>query len=268
MGHHRRVIVMLAALTAGTASGAAAFDFPGSSSNGYTVTIGVEGRVGPKWPGSDDFTVTPYPIFDFRPIGTAPRFHAPRDGFGLALFDSGPVQIGVVGELELPRHRGSDPALQGIYDKDLAINAGMFVNLWLTPWLRSRTELKAGILGHSGFIIDESLDIVVPVAQWTFSGGPRLRAVDSNVNAYYFSISPAESIASGLPVYDAKGGLRSVGAGAQARYQWNPQWATNAFVEFERLLGDAEDSPLVAVRGSANQVTVGLGIAYSFDLPR
>jgi outer membrane protein len=62
--------------------------------------------------------------------------------------------------------------------------------------------------------------------------------------------------------------VRSVGAGAQARYQWNPQWATNAFVEFERLVGDAENSPLVQERGSANQVMVGFGIAYSFDLPR
>jgi outer membrane protein len=38
-----------------------------------------------------------------------------------------------------------------------------------------------------------------------------------------------------------------------------------AYVEYEKLLGDAADSPLVRLRGSSNQTTFGVGASYSFD---
>ena len=77
---------------------------------------------------------------------------------------------------------------------------------------------------------------------------------------------PAQSAASGLPLFDAKGGVRSVGAGTQARYFWTPQFATHAFVEYERLTGDAASSPLVEQRGTPNQLTFGVGATHSFDI--
>jgi MipA family protein len=39
----------------------------------------------------------------------------------------------------------------------------------------------------------------------------------------------------------------------------------HSYVEYDRLLGDAAKSPLVTVRGSVNQTTVGIGASYSFD---
>jgi outer membrane protein len=83
----------------------------------------------------------------------------------------------------------------------------------------------------------------------------------------YFSITPAQSAASGLAVYDAGGGLRSFGAGAQARYAWTPRWAGHMFFEYERLAGDAANSPLVTQRGSRDQIQVGIGTTYAFDVP-
>ncbi|HEY5167416.1 MAG TPA: MipA/OmpV family protein [Pseudolabrys sp.] len=82
----------------------------------------------------------------------------------------------------------------------------------------------------------------------------------------YFGITPTQSVASGLPVYDACGGLRSFGAGAQARYEWSRQWATHIFVDYERLAGDAANSPLVTQPGSRDQIQVGIGVTYSFDI--
>jgi outer membrane protein len=46
---------------------------------------------------------------------------------------------------------------------------------------------------------------------------------------------------------------------------FNPQWEVHSYVEYERLLGDAANSPLVTARGSPNQTTVGIGASYSFD---
>jgi len=84
--------------------------------------------------------------------------------------------------------------------------------------------------------------------------------------APYFSITPEQSAASGLPVYDASGGFHSFGAGVQARYEWSPQWATHAFLEYERLTGDGANSPIVALRGSRDQLQAGIGVTYSFDM--
>ena len=61
-------------------------------------------------------------------------------------------------------------------------------------------------------------------------------------------------------------GLALSGAGAQARYEWSPQWATYMFVEYERLAGDVANAPLVTHFGSREQIQVGLGATYSFNM--
>jgi len=79
--------------------------------------------------------------------------------------------------------------------------------------------------------------------------------------------STSPSVASGLPVYDAGGGLRSYGLGTQARYQWNPSWASHAFAEYSRLADGVGNSPIVLQRGSPDQAMFGFGTTYSFDMP-
>jgi outer membrane scaffolding protein for murein synthesis (MipA/OmpV family) len=55
--------------------------------------------------------------------------------------------------------------------------------------------------------------------------------------------------------------------GAQARYKFTPQLAGHIFVEYERLAEDVANSPLVTLRGDANQIQVGIGASYAFDIP-
>jgi outer membrane protein len=107
----------------------------------------------------------------------------------------------------------------------------------------------------------------VPVLQrFSLSGGPRFTIEDTKATAPYFSIDATQALASGLPVFNAKGGAHSVGVGAQARYRLSPQWEVHSYVEYDRLLGDAALSPLVTLRGSPNQTAVGIGASYSFDV--
>ncbi|MFK4574434.1 outer membrane scaffolding protein for murein synthesis (MipA/OmpV family) [Bradyrhizobium ottawaense] len=99
----------------------------------------------------------------------------------------------------------------------------------------------------------------------TISAGPRFTWKSTKATAPYFGVDAAQALASGLPSYNARGGAHSVGFGSQVSYRINPQWEVHAYVEYEKLLGDAADSPLVKLRGSSNQTTVGLGASYSFD---
>src|SRR5262249_15835018 len=133
-------------------------------------------------------------------------------------------------------------------------------------WVRARVEVRRGFGGSTGVFADASADLIVPLwKSLTWSGGPRLSFANTAATAPYFSIDQAQSLASGLPAFAAKGGLQGSGAGSQLRYQFTPQWEAHAYVEYERLLGGTASSPLVAQQGSANQVRVGLGASYSFD---
>lgn len=228
--------------------------------------LGVEGRAEPVFQGSSTYLVLPYPLFDVRRAGTSERFFGPRDGAGISLLDTGYFRVGPVGQVRRARWQTSDPALNGLANVPWAGEVGGFAEYWAVPWLRGRAELRQGFGGHHGIVSDLMLDAVIPATpQLMLSAGPRLTLVTGPANAPYFSITPTQSLASGLPVYDANGGVQSFGAGAQARYRWNVAWATHTFVEYERLTGGVANSPLVEQRGNPNQFILGLGTTYSFD---
>jgi outer membrane protein len=239
---------------------------PGASKD-WTVTIGVEGRMLPTFEGSDRYTFLPFPLFDLRQAGTAPKFRSARDGFGFGFIDTGRFRAGPSFKVKLPRRESDDSALRGLGNVDFTLEAGAFAEFWIVPWLRTRAELRQGFGGHHGVVGDLLADVVVPMtSQLTFSGGPRLTMASAAAVSPYFSVTAAQSAASGLPVYDAGGGIYSYGAGFQARYQWSPQWANSVFVEYARLASEAGDSPVVTLRGSRDQVQVGIGLTYSFDM--
>ena len=147
------------------------------------------------------------------------------------------------------------------------VELGGFVEYYPVDWFRTRGELRQGIGGHHGVVADLSADFIVPVIQrFTVSAGPRFTLESTKATSPYFGIDAVQAMATGLPMFDAKGGAHSVGAGAQVSYRIDPQWEVHSYVEYERLLGDAAKSPLVALRGSPNQTTFGIGASYSFDI--
>jgi outer membrane protein len=241
---------------------------PYAPAHEWTVELGVELRTLPHYQGSEVYGVYPYPLFDVREAGTPPRFHAPRDGIGYALYDTDMIKAGPVVQVELGRHVKHDPALSGLGNVGATAEIGGFVDYWPVPWLRGRVELRQGFGGHHGIVSDETLDVVAPVSpQWTVSGGPRMTIATREANQPYFDINFAQSAASGLPMYETGGGIRSVGAGTQARYQWNRRWASHVFLEYTRLVGGVGNSPVVTQQGAPDQAMIGFGTTYSFNVP-
>jgi outer membrane protein len=235
----------------------------------WTITLGAEARYLPRFEGADSMFLRPLPIFRVSRAGKEGRFRAPRDGASIALLDTENFRLGPTFKLRQSRKESDDPVnLRGLGDVNWAFEVGAFAEYWPSDWLRTRVEVRQGFGGHHGVVADVMADVVYRMTpQLTLSGGPRLTAGTASSFSPYFSVTPGQAVLSGLPVYDARGGLRSYGAGAQARYAWTPQWATHVFVEYERLTGDAGNSPLVTQRGSRDQVQVGLGVTYSFNVP-
>jgi outer membrane protein len=234
----------------------------------WTVELGLEIRTLPHYQGSEVYGAYPFPLLDVRAAGTPPRFHAPRDGIGYALYDTDTIKAGPVLQVELGRHVKHNPSLEGLGNVGFTAEIGGFVDYWPVPWLRARVELRQGFGGHHGIVSDETVDLVVPVSpQWTLSGGPRMTVATREANEPYFDVNLAQSAATGLPVYEAGAGIRSIGAGGQVRYQWNRRWASHGFVEYTRLVGGVGGSPIVTERGAPDQGMIGFGTTYSFDVP-
>jgi outer membrane protein len=234
----------------------------------WTVTIGAGGNFRPDFEGSTHYLLSPIPIFSVQRAGSGQQpFISPRDGAGIALFDNGSLRAGPVLAGLPSRKAGSDSALNGLYDVKTTIEFGGFVEYFPVDWFRARAEVRRGIRGADGVFADLFADAIVPVwDRLTWSAGPRLSFANTHATSPLFSIDQTESLASGLPVFNARGGLHSVGIGTQLRYQITPHWEAHSAIEYERLTGDAAASPLVTQRGSPNQTSFSIGASYSFDV--
>jgi outer membrane protein len=234
----------------------------------WTITIGVGGNSRPDFEGATRYLPSPIPIINVQRAGSGQQpFISPRDGAGIALFDTGGFRAGPVGTFLAARKATSDSALNGLYDVKTTIELGGFVEYFPVDWFRARAEVRRGFGGSTGVFADLSADAIVPVwDRLTWSAGPRLSFANTHATAPFFSIDQTEALASGLPLFAAKGGLHSVGAGTQLRYQIAPHWEAHSTIEYQRLIGDAAASPLITQRGSPNQTTVSIGASYSFDV--
>ncbi len=79
-----------------------------------------------------------------------------------------------------------------------------------------------------------------------------------------FGVTPEAAAVSGLPVYTAGAGVRQFYAWPAVVVRLSPSWFAGAGAFYQRLTGDAADSPIVTQRGDPNQWTVGGGIAYTW----
>ena len=237
-----------------------------SPSGNWTVMVGIGGEYTPDFVGSKNGKLMPIPIFSIRRAGSIDQFRGPRDSASIALLDVGNFRAGPAFKYVASRKSDKYSELTGLGDVKAAYEVGGFVEYYPVDWLRLRSELRQGVGGHTGTVADISADVIVPLIQrLTISAGPRFTWKSTNATSPYFVVDAAQALASGLPMYDAKGGAHSVGFGSQISYRIDPQWEVHGYVEYEKLLGDSADSPLVELRGSSNQTTVGIGASYSFD---
>jgi outer membrane scaffolding protein for murein synthesis (MipA/OmpV family) len=244
------------------------FDLPvlPSLSGSWTATVGIGGEYRPDFQGSKNWMLIPIPIVSVRRAGSMGEFRGPRDGASIALIDFGDLRVGPAAKFVAARNSKDHSELSGLGDVKAAFELGGFAEYYAVGWLRLRGDLRQGIGGHRGVVADVSADFIVPlIDRLAISAGPRFTWKSTKAVAPYFGVDAVHSLASGLPVFEAKGDAHSVGFGSQVTYRINPQWEVRAYVEYEKLLGAAADSPLVTRRGSSNQTTVGLGASYSFD---
>lgn len=233
----------------------------------WIVTLGGTVQYGPRYEGARSRGFSGVPSISWRRPGEPEKFSAPDDAFDLALVSAGRFEAGLAGAYRGPRSARAIPELKGLRSREWALEVGGFADCWLIDdMLRTRLEVKRGVRGHFGFTADLGADYVRRFGAWTFSLGPRLALGDARFMRTYYGVSATEAAGGAVPAYSPRRGARF--AGVLASLAWKPtaDWRLSSFVRYDRMLGEALSSPLVADLGRRNQFTVGLGAERSFQI--
>jgi outer membrane protein len=249
---------VLAGVAGALAAGpAAAQDEPSRT----RVTLGPQ--VYPSFPGSDDFDVGPL-VDVSRARGDKPfEFEAPDESFGFALLKSHGFEAGPVVNWEGVRSaKDVGAALPKV---KFSVEPGAFASYNFSDSFRLRGEIRKGVTGHKGWIGTMGADYVMRDGDaWLFSVGPRVTWSDDRYQDAWFSVAPVDAAPSGLPAYDANGGIQAYGATASFLTQLTPRWGLYSYARYDRLVGDPARSPIVRQLGSRDQFSGGIGLSYTF----
>jgi outer membrane protein len=245
------------------------------ANEGWAVTVGAGGLLAPTYEGDDTYRLSILPNIQVTYDDTF--FASVQEGVGYRVINDDTLRAGPIARIRFSRDEDGDQPfavtgddstdLVGLGDVDTSIELGGFVEYELGD-LTLSAEVRQAATGHEGFVADlgarwsgRSMAFGPPVI-WSI--GPRVRLADENFNSAYFGVTPTQSLASGLPVYAADGGLHSYGVGATAIIPLDRDnaWTAVIFAGYDRLDGDAGESPLVQLRGSEDQATLGVFLSY------
>jgi MipA family protein len=229
------------------------------------IRVGGGAEIRPQYPGADSMEVVPNPHFSFawrdEPFGLG----APDDNLSVKLFSSGGFSAGPVAALSQSRLESEVGARFG--DVSRAIELGGFAQYQFGDSFRIRAQARRAIGGHNGLTGFLGADYFIRDAdRYTFSIGPRVRFADASYMDSYFGVPPEVSIPTLLPVYTPSGGIRAVGAISGFTYSLSGPLGLFGFARYDRLVGDAKDSPIVQQFGSPDQFSAGLGLTYTFTI--
>ncbi len=248
------------------------------------VAVGIGAGVVPSYSGSDDYVLFPLPLIVGRVGGVGISPNGP--GFVLDFNSAAPgtaiqqtrVSFGPAFRVRNDRvSRVKDEVVSQLEDLDIAVELGGNIGITFPGVLNKfdavtlSTQVRTDVAGaHKGVLVEPSIGYRTPLSRASIiqiTAG--LQFVDDNFAEYYYSVTPAQSAVSGLPVFTAEGGLNSIGTTAIMNYDLDGNALNGGFnvfgvLGYSRLMGDAADTPFTAIRGNADQFIGGLGIAYTF----
>jgi outer membrane scaffolding protein for murein synthesis (MipA/OmpV family) len=249
------------------------------------ATVGIGVGLVPSYAGSDDYIAFPLPLIVGRIGGVGISPNGP--GFvldlnpgkpGLAPQKGARIAFGPAFRFRNDRNvQIKDDVVARAGKLDAALEVGGNVAVAWRGVARPLDQLSIGmqvrwdVLGaHEGMVIEPQINYRAPLGR-AFSLQVQASAefIDDNFADYYFTLTPAQALATGLPQFRADGGLNRLGTTAILAYDLdrnplNGGWSLTAIGGYSRLIGDSADTPFTAVRGDPNQFITGLGVAYTF----
>ena len=248
-----------------------------------TVTIGGLAAYLPDYEGSNDYRFEPAPVvigsvsgFNFSVLGNRASIDLipDRNSNGID-FQAGPIA-----KINLNRSNINaidDVRVKALGKRSASLAVGGYVGIGKTGVITSpydkilvSVSYRQGVTGSNrSYTWEPSVTYATPLS--TKAGVALFGSAEYSGEGYantYFSISPSESIASGLPAYNAHKGWRQYTVGGIVTYSLTGNLLHGIKViaggSYSRLLNDFGYSPIVRIAGSKSQWLGTAGLAYTF----
>ena len=136
--------------------------------------------------------------------------------------------------------------LAGLATIDPSLELGGRVS-YAAPSFELFASLRYGAVGHKSFVSEVGGDLIYrPTDNIRLSAGPRVLWGDEDYANTYFGISADEALASTVfgDAFEAGSGMISAGAELEAVYEVSDNWQVVGTITYDKLRGDAADSPI------------------------
>lgn len=248
--------------------------------DGDYLAVGIGAGYLPSYEGSNDYKISPVPLVQgqLKGIGISPRAGGvaldfipdPANGVGFNLGLAAKVRLNRTGKT-------GDAVVNRLGELDMAVEVGPTVGLTFPHVLNQydSVTVTADVLwdvagAHDGMVIDPLVSYTTPLSRGILANLSASAEYGNDKFAdYNYSVTPAGSIASGLPAFSAKGGFNKVDSQLLFGFDLDGDLTNGGAAIFvlggyTRMLGDAKRTPLTSLRGSADQWLGAVGFGYTF----
>jgi len=164
----------------------------------------------------------------------------------------------------IPERDGRDE-LAGLDDVDASVELGLGLQHTRERW-QVYGEMRYGFIGHESVAAELGANAIFRGAGGAvLHAGPRLELGNSRFMRTYFGVTEPESARSGLDAFTPSRAIYSAGFEIAAYQPVQANWGITASVRYDRLRGEAADSPIVR-QGSRDQWSAMLGLTRYFNL--
>lgn len=248
---------------------------------GDSFTIGVMGGLVPSYEGSDNEVLSVIPIARGRIAKVNFTIRGNRFWADVIPTDAGPgwdVQLGPIVSLNFNRSAAiKDPQVKALGSIDTAVELGGYAGIAKQGVVTSDydklsvsvayTYDVAGV--HGSYVVTPSLDYATPLSTKALVGlNFSANYMGGGYAQTYFGVTPAGTLASGLPTFSAGKGWKDWTVGALGALSLTGDLTGGLALigggSYRRLLNDAADSPVTSIAGSRDQWMVMGGLAITF----
>lgn len=107
--------------------------------------------------------------------------------------------------------------------------------------------------GHGGSRLVLSTELPLKVDDsLSFSISPNLVWGDKKFTQAFFGVNAVQAANSSFKLFNAGGGIKSIGLNLGAQYKFDKNWSAQANLSIDQLRGDAAKSPLTQKKGQAS----------------
>ena len=234
------------------------------------LTLGLGATYVPDYEGSDDYAAAP--LWNLRATDLYdPETYAQLLGpaFTSNLLPHPHLRLGLSGIYRPDYNDVDDSAVQSVKGTQDALLVGptLGYDFWAEPGKDAAVELDAlyDAKHGNGGVITPRFRLAAPLAD-KIRGEARISTswASGDYMGNWFSVNARDAARTGLDAYDADEGFKDVTIGGTMSWNFVGTWSLVGIAGYTRMLGDAEDSPIVDDAGDANQFRAGLLVNYAF----